>query len=74
VQGDGYECWNCTLLVTGMGVILDTVGKDAPHIQTNGPGVGVLPPTDRSADFAKVNWIFDNFGVDWNELQSKRAR
>jgi hypothetical protein len=57
-----------------MSVKLDTVGKYAPHIQTNGSGVGVMAPTDRSADFAEVYWIFDNFRVDWNELQSKRAR
>lgn len=69
MQGNGYEGRNCTLFVAGVSVIFNTVGKNAPHVQFYGPCVSILSPTNSSADFAKVNGMFDDFGVNRNQLK-----
>ena len=57
------------LLVVWVRMILDTIGKYSPRIQSNVSQTLVLSPTKAPANLAQVDWVFDDLGVDSHELR-----
>lgn len=55
----GYadETRDGTLPRDGVGVVLDAIGKDPPYVHAYLTRIGILPSSDGTTDFAKINRI-----------------
>jgi hypothetical protein len=73
MQRNRDERWH-RLLVVGVRVKLDAIGKDAPHVQANVSGTLVLAPTHSSADVSEIQRTRDDFRVGGDELLIEREK
>ena len=72
VEGDRNEGGDGTLAGGRVAMEFDAVGKDAPHVQSDGTSVLVLPTSDGAADLGQIDGMLHNLAVNGNQLGMER--
>ena len=62
------------VLVAGMGIVFDAVGKHAPHIQPNVTQTRVLATADSATNVAQIHGVCHNLGVRGGQLPVSTKR